>query len=120
MQLQKESTQAKVIIKNYQPGKIGLNLGETDQVVFLVNGEVKKFEGANNFNELKYEDINLDEKPEILIIGTGEKFQLLSTELVSKINAKGVAVEAMASREACHTYQVLIFDQRIVWALIYP
>jgi len=122
MLLQKEDTQAKVSIKSYQVGEIKLNIGLFNEVILLVNGDKKDFDGAKSFIDLSFEDLKeqLAEKPEILIIGTGEKHQILPISLTKQINDMGIAVEAMASRQACHTYQVLMYEQRVIYALIYP
>ncbi len=122
MLLQKEATDAKVNIKAYKAGEIKLNIGIFKQVVFLVNGDKKDFNGAESFEKLSFDDLNkhLEIKPEVFIIGTGDKHQLLSSKITQQINAMGIAVEAMASRQACHTYQVLTYEQRRVYALIYP
>jgi uncharacterized protein len=122
MHLQKESSDTHVVIKAYSPGEVRLNIGKYTEVVFLVDGRKKDFEDANSFNQLTFEALeqHLKDKPEILIIGTGEKHQILPINIVKKINDLGIAVEAMASRQACHTYQVLMFEQRRIFALIYP
>jgi uncharacterized protein len=122
MQFQKEISETRVSIKAYRAGEIRLNIGCFNQVVFLVNGDKKDFAGAKSFVELSFEDLknHLIEQPEVFIIGTGEQHQLLSPKITQQINAMGIAVEAMASRQACHTYQVLTFEQRRVYALIYP
>jgi len=122
MQLQKENNQTKVNVKSYQPGEIVLNVGRFHEVILLINGGKKDFSGAKTFAELSFSDLagELAQKPEILIIGTGDKHQILPMTITKKINEMGIAVEAMASRQACHTYQVLVYDQRVVYALIYP
>ncbi len=122
MLLQKEATDASVNIKAYQVGEIKLNVGTFNEAVFLVDGEKKEFSGAKQFQQLTFEDLknHLITKPEILIIGTGENHQILSPTITKQINDMGIAVEAMASRQACHTYQVLTYEQRIIFALIYP
>ncbi len=122
MLLQKEATDTNVNIKAYQAGEIKLNIGIFNQVVFLADGDKKDFSGAQNLAQLSFEDLSkhLETKPEIFIIGTGNKHQPFSAKIIQKINAMGIAIEAMASRQACHTYQVLTFEQRRVYALIYP
>jgi uncharacterized protein len=122
MLIQKETNEAKVVIKAYQAGEIRLNIGCFNQVIFLADGEKKDFDGASRFEQLQFSDFKFDSQnlPEILIIGTGESHQILAKEIVSQINALGIAVEAMASRQACHTYQVLIHDKRQIYALIFP
>ncbi|MFT6733606.1 MAG: hypothetical protein ACJAS9_001795 [Polaribacter sp.] len=43
----------------------------------------------------------------------------MDLNLIKHINDKGIAIEAMASRQACHTYEVLTHDRRRVNALIF-
>jgi len=122
MLIQKEDAEGQIIIKSYRPGHIQLNVGEFNQVVLLQNGAMGEFDTAASFDQLTQEALEaiIQQKPEVLIIGSGEKHQMLPIALVHAINQQGIAVESMASREACHTYQVLAFDQRRVFALIFP
>jgi len=122
MLLQKEATDSKVNIRSYKAGEIHLNIGQFTDVVFLADGEKKEFLGAEEFDDLTFEQLrkHLDIIPEILIIGSGEKQRFLPLDIVKKINDLSIAVETMASRQACHTYQVLSYEKRVVFALIYP
>jgi uncharacterized protein len=122
MLFQKETSQVGAVIKAYQPGSIRLNIGTFSTPVLLVNGEKKDYTGPDNYQNITSELLlnNLKELPEILIIGTGSSHQLLPMAITQAINKQGVAVESMASREACHTYQVLTFEQRRISALIFP
>ncbi|PCI73052.1 MAG: hypothetical protein COB38_01955 [Gammaproteobacteria bacterium] len=43
----------------------------------------------------------------------------MDSALIKYLNDKGIAIEAMASRQACHTYEVLAHDRRKVNALIF-
>ncbi len=122
MLFQKETSQASAVIKAYKPGLITLNIGEYDQAVLLVDGELKDYQGPQDYQQVSAEILleHVTEQPEIMIIGTGEKHQILSPKITQTINKQGIAVESMASREACHTYQVLSFEQRRICALIFP
>ena len=122
MLFQKETNHAGAVIKAYQPGSIKLNIGVFNTPVLLVNGEKQDYSGPQDYHEITSESLleNLQELPEVLIIGTGSSHQLLPMAITQAINKQGVAVESMASREACHTYQVLTFEQRRVCALIFP
>lgn len=122
MLLQKEDNKTSVNIKAYHPGEITLNVGRFSEAILLANGNVTTFAGAAEFEHLTLEELEnaLIEQPEVLIIGTGEKHQILPISITQCLNEKGIAVEAMASRQACHTYQVLVFEQRRICALIYP
>ncbi len=122
MLFQKETNQAGVVIKAYEPGSIRLNIGVFNSPVLLVNGEKQDYVGPECYQDITSESLlaNLQELPEVMIIGTGSSHHLLPIAITKALNNKGVAIESMASREACHTYQVLTFEQRRVCALIFP
>ncbi|MGB0496181.1 MAG: MTH938/NDUFAF3 family protein [Kangiellaceae bacterium] len=121
MLLQKETPNDAVHIKAYTKGKIILNVGEKNTTVFLKENQLVNLTSITSF-----ENINLalldeisDNQPEVLIIGTGESHKIMSIDLIQYLNKKGIAVEAMASRQACHTYEVMAHDKRKVNALIF-
>jgi len=122
MLLQKEGIEAVVSIKAYESGKITTNVGIFDTVISLSDGKLVEFKSVATFADLTFENIeeHLDDKPEVLIIGTGRAHQILPIRITGKLNEMGIAVESMASRQACHTYQVLSHDRRRVWAIIFP
>lgn len=121
MLFQKEKSEAKVQIKKYSPGKITTSIGIFDKSLLIVEGEQVPFSEAVCFSELTDEHLTgfKDNPPEILIIGSGANHQILPFSLTASLNSLGIAVESMASREACHTYQVLSYEQRKVSALIF-
>jgi len=54
----------------------------------------------------------LPEGTEIIIIGCGENHQFLPQSEIKQINDIGIAIEVMATRQACHTFQVLTYENR--------
>ena len=61
----------------------------------------------------------LDLKPELIVLGTGRSHAFPSTALLAAMAALGVGFEAMATRAACRTYNVLAQEGRnVVAALI--
>jgi uncharacterized protein len=56
---------------------------------------------------------------EILILGCGDRFAQLPVELRAAIRAHGIVTEAMDTRAACRTFNVLVAeDRRVAAALI--
>jgi uncharacterized protein len=56
---------------------------------------------------------------EILVLGCGAKFALPSFELRQAVRAHGIVTEAMDTRAACRTFNVLLAeDRRVAAALI--
>ena len=121
MLLQKEVSDGTVHIKAYSDGKIKLNIGEYSDLVILKAHKLVEIDSIISFEELSTDllDKLIDNSPEILIIGTGANHQIMDLNLIKHINDKGIAIEAMASRQACHTYEVLAHDRRKVNALIF-
>lgn len=121
MLLQKEISDEAVHIKAYSKGKITLTSGEHSNWVFLTNNQLEKVTSDLSFDAITTE--LLDEisanQPEIIVIGTGYEHKIMDLTLIKYLNDKGIALEAMASRQACHTYEVLAHDRRRVNALIF-
>ncbi len=58
-------------------------------------------------------------KPDILLIGTGEKHALVSPSLYGELINQGIGVEVMSTGAACRTFNALISEDRnVVAALI--
>lgn len=59
--------------------------------------------------------------PEVVILGTGTKQAFPPPQLVMKFYEKGIGFEAMTTKAACRTFNVLISEERkAVAALIFP
>ncbi|MFO1050366.1 MAG: Mth938-like domain-containing protein [Geminicoccaceae bacterium] len=56
--------------------------------------------------------------PDILVVGCGAKFVILSPALRQAVRAWGPVVEAMATPAACRTYNVLLAEGRPVAAAL--
>lgn len=56
--------------------------------------------------------------PDILVVGTGEKFSLFPPELRQAVRGWGAVVEVMATPAACRTYNVLLAEERRVAAAL--
>ena len=65
--------------------------------------------------------LDVEPAPEILVLGTGARFAMVSLDLRQALRARGVIVESMATAAACRTFNVLLAeDRRVVAALIAP
>ena len=122
MLLQKEQNQNQIKIKGYKNRQINVS-GEIYDTPILINAsELSLFNQAKQFSELTAELLlpMLPEGTEIIIIGCGENHQFLPQSEIKQINDIGVAVEVMATRQACHTFQVLTYENREIIALLFP
>jgi len=122
MLLQKELNQDAITIQSYQPGKIKISGNTYQQAILITSSELKGFEQANLFSELDIEQLIalLPQETEVVIIGCGEKQQFLAQKDIKRVNDLGIALEVMGTRQACHTFQVLTYEQRKVVTLLFP
>lgn len=77
-----------------------------------------------DFSAVKEADIaplfTLSPLPEVVLIGTGERFMPCPPSLRQWLRARHMAVEAMDTGAACRTYNVLMGEGRRVAAILLP
>lgn len=61
----------------------------------------------------------LNEKPELIIVGCGQKQDFLHPRIVAYLAGHGIGVEVMTTPAACRTFNVLKSEGRKVWAWIW-
>lgn len=54
----------------------------------------------------------LASRPDLLIIGTGERYHPLPQKLLFKLISEKIGVEAMTTRAACRTFNLLLTEGR--------
>jgi uncharacterized protein len=57
-------------------------------------------------------------KPEVVLLGTGEKHQFLHPKVYQGLTAQGVPLECMTTAAACRTYNILMSEGRNVAAML--
>ena len=57
-------------------------------------------------------------KPEVVLLGTGEKHQFLHPKIVQSLTAQGIPLECMTTAAACRTYNFLMSEGRNVAAAL--
>ncbi len=118
---QKETHLGRVNIKSYAPGEINIS-GKIYTTPVLINEQRIETVPYSDFGEIDLPALEslIPEQVEVFLIGTGDKHLMLDPKVVHKINQKGIAIEVMSSRNACHTFQVLMYEKRIVSAILFP
>lgn len=90
----------------WQDGKISTipqaTIGELNEQIF-----VSAIETAEN-------------RPEVIIIGTGTKQQFLHPKIAAALSAYGVGLECMNTASACRTLVLLQGEGRSTWAWLWP
>ncbi|NVJ70273.1 MAG: hypothetical protein HWE08_07970 [Alphaproteobacteria bacterium] len=72
--------------------------------------------GPGHFSKL----LNADNRPEIVLVGTGEKMQLLPAAVRQFLEAEGIGYDIMDTGAAARTYNVLLMEHRRVACLLLP
>lgn len=59
-----------------------------------------------------------DLKPELVLLGTGEKHRFLHPKVYQNLTAQAIPLECMATAAACRTYNILMSEGRNVAAAL--
>ena len=90
----------------WQDGKISIipqaTIGELNEQIF-----VSAIETAEN-------------RPEVIIIGTGAKQQFMHPKIAAALSAYGIGFECMNTSTACRTLVLLQGEGRSTWAWLWP
>ena len=57
-------------------------------------------------------------KPEVVLLGTGEKHQFLHPKITQNLTENGIPIECMTTVAACRTYNILMSEGRKVAAAL--
>lgn len=119
MLIQEHQTDHPCRIEHYQPGELHINGRIHRQAVLLDgSGSVQTVSLASP-TELHAEDIAraAQSRPEVILIGTGERQQFLHPRILAA--AAGIGVECMHTAAAGRTYLLLQSEGRRVWAWLW-
>ena len=110
------------LISNYGPGKISVDGESYDTMVLVGKTNISTSEFNGPVKELTLEVLLplLEDKPEILIFGSGKNHHFPTPKLVAELASRGTALETMTTSAACRTYNVLVAEFRDVCAALMP
>lgn len=107
-------------IQRYEPGCVWIN-----QVTYSASLIIKPHVLITGWRPKQVSDLTLDDfdpiindKPDVLILGTGETLILPPEPLLQTLYEKGIGIECMNNRAACHTYTALASEHRHVVACL--
>ena len=107
------------LFTGYGRGYISVNNVRYTRHVLVTATEVKDW-NVSAFDELgpaHFEHLRTL-KPEILILGTGERLRFPAPSLSRVLTIAGVGLEIMDSKAACRTYNIVVAEGRNVLAAI--
>ncbi len=108
-------------IRSYSPGR--LQLGDealTSPVIISSTRVIITDWAAPVITELRLDDLQpaLDEKPELILLGTGNRHLFPPARVVADILRQGIGFECMNTGAACRTFNVLVSESRQVAAAL--
>jgi uncharacterized protein len=120
MKLHLTTAENQHLITGYGDGFVEINKQRhTHNLIVIADGIfldwlAGKFE---DLTEANFDQI-LELKPEVVLLGTGEKHLFSHPKIVQKLTAQGIPLECMTTAAACRTYNILMSEGRNVAAML--
>jgi|688.fasta_scaffold795538_2 uncharacterized protein len=104
-------------IKSYEPGKLKINDTLYSESVLICAHELKLW-APQTFKELTPGNFNeiLELKPDLFLLGTGTHWLLPPKNILQLFYERSIGIEVMTTISACHTFNVLMSEERNVLA----
>jgi uncharacterized protein len=105
-------------VTGYGPGFIEVNKSRHQGALLLLPDEPVQPWPAPPFNALRTEDFDalLALRPEVLLLGTGQRQRFPHPRLTAGLARARIGVEVMDTPAACRTYNILMSEGRRVLA----
>lgn len=123
MDITQDFCDAKFIITGYEAGSVMIN--NKPHLKSLIIGPETLISPWNVTKPSELDENNLEiiiqQQPEIVIFGTGEKLVLPEPKIIALFAQHGIGLESMNTMAACRTYGILIAEGRKAMAgIIFP
>ncbi len=120
MQLDRDQSVYQFNLRAYRPGCLLVNDQEYLNSIILCPQRIISPWRPSNISEMTTTDLELilELKPEILLLGTGNRHHIVPTATLASLINSGVAVEVMSTAAACRTFRLLAADSRPVAAAL--
>jgi uncharacterized protein len=116
MKLHSDSTQQYQTVTGYDASGVEINAQRYNYSLIVMPEVPPRPWDVASFEDLTaqhFEAIARD-KPDVVILGTGERQRFVHPRLVASLAALRVGVESMDSHAACRTYNILMGEGRKV------
>jgi len=116
MKLHSSSTDKYQTVTGYDQAGVEINAQRYDYSVLVMPETPPRPWDVGSFDELRaehFEQIAAD-KPDVVILGTGERQRFVHPRLVASLAALRIGVECMDSHAASRTYNILMGEGRKV------
>ena len=124
MKLHLTSAENQNLITGYGTGESGrfveINKQRNTRNLIVMSNKLILDWQATDFSSLSEADFVqiVDLKPEVVLLGTGEKHQFLHPKIVQKLTENNIPLECMTTAAACRTYNFLMNEGRNVAAAL--
>ena len=125
-------TTERLSIQGYDTGSINIALSSGSDSAKTMDGKTKKMTSSfiltpsQIIEDWNYQNVTdftpdsfkliLDQRPELVILGTGEKLTFPNQAALATFHQVGIGVEVMNTSSACRTFNVLVSENRFVIA----
>jgi uncharacterized protein len=116
MKLHSSNTEKYQTVTGYDQSGVEINAQRYDYSVLVMPETPPRAWNVTRFEDLTaghFEEIALD-KPDVVVLGTGERQRFVHPRLVASLLDQRVGVESMDSHAACRTYNILMGEGRKV------
>jgi len=108
------------IVRAYGPGVLRIGERSYDASLIVTASTLIERWRPRRMEDLAFDDLEpvLALRPEVLLVGSGERQKFPGRELLAALHGARVGFEIMATGAACRTYNVLVAEGRNVAAAL--
>jgi uncharacterized protein len=120
MKLHLTTAENNYLITGYGAGYIEINKQRhASNLIVMANKLILDWQATDfaSLAEVHFKEL-IDLKPEVVLLGTGEKHQFLHPKIVQSLTAQDIPLECMTTAAACRTYNFLMSEGRNVAAAL--
>lgn len=106
------------VVTAYDNDGISINGKPFSNSLIVATTQLNENWGVSNIDDLENSHIKklLEFKPELIIIGTGDKLKFPAVEVYSVSIEQGIGIDFMDTHAACRTYNILMSEGRDIVA----
>lgn len=117
-----ESSGGALAIRGYEPGSILIGPETYRSSLLVMSDWVDAGWEPESVTELTTKHLSqlIEKRPEIIILGTGERQLFPAPRLFTDLMDAGIGYEVMGTAAACRTYNILLAEGRTVLGALFP
>lgn len=112
------------VVDGFAPGCFVIRGVRVTGAAFVFPDRVIPWTNPPDFDALSIDDfrpiLDAPDPPDTLLLGTGPTMRLPAKALRSALRERGVTAEAMDSRAACRTHNILLAEERSFASALLP